>query len=73
MNEKRLLRMESQLDALIERIHELEQENSELRVREHQWASEKMVMMHKNDTAREKIKSLIAQLRKLEVDCGVES
>lgn len=62
--------LEHQIDQLIYRCHQLEQENRDLRQQENQWRRERTRLVEKNELARSRVESMIERLKALEQEYG---
>lgn len=68
MSERLLLEVEAKLEQLIQRCHELAEENRRLRRKEEELTNERARLMEKNERARSRIESLITRLKQFEND-----
>ena len=62
-----LQQLEKQIDALIETVSLLKQENSSLRHQQDQLLSEKAQLVEKTELARNRVEAMITRLRSLEL------
>ena len=65
--ESDLQQLEKQIDALIETVSLLKQENSSLRHQQDQLLSEKAQLVEKTELARNRVEAMITRLRSLEL------
>ena len=65
MTKNVLVRIESQLDELIDLCEKLARENDLLRVREESWLQERARLVEKNDIARSRVEAMIVRLKGL--------
>ncbi len=66
MNTEQLRSLEQQVDQLIYRCRQLENENKALRALESGWSKERSKLVEKNEFARTRVESMILRLRALE-------
>ncbi len=62
--------LEHQIDQLIYRSHQLEQENKSLRQQEVGWKKERAKLIDKNELARTRVEAMIHRLKALEQEYG---
>jgi len=67
-SETDLLKLEGQIDALIETVQQLKQENSSLRHQQDQLKSERSQLIEKTELARNRVEGMITRLRSLELN-----
>ena len=65
--ESDLQQLEKQIDALIETVSLLKQENSSLRHQQDKLLSEKAQLVEKTELARNRVEAMITRLRSLEL------
>lgn len=68
MSDDLLLALETKLDKLIHLCTRLQQENTELKVRESEWQRERVRLIEKNELARNRVEAMITHLRNLDAD-----
>lgn len=66
--ENDLQKLESQIDALIDTVYQLKQENSSLRHQHDQLLSERSQLIEKTELARSRVEAMITRLRSLELN-----
>ena len=66
-SESDLQKLESQIDALIDTVYQLKQENSSLRHQHDQLLSERSQLIEKTELARSRVEAMITRLRSLEL------
>ncbi len=67
-SETDLLKLEGQIDALIDTVQQLKQENSSLRHQQDQLKSERSQLIEKTELARNRVEGMITRLRSLELN-----
>lgn len=65
--ESDLLKLESQIDALIDTVNQLKQENSTLRHQQDNLMAERSQLIEKTELARSRVEAMITRLRSLEL------
>lgn len=65
--ESDLLKLENQIDALIDTVNQLKQENSSLRHQQDNLMSERSQLIEKTELARSRVEAMITRLRSLEL------
>ncbi len=65
MTDNFLVRIENQLDELIDLCDKLARENELLRAREASWQQERARLIEKNDIARSRVEAMIVRLKSL--------
>ncbi len=65
--ESDLLKLENQIDALIDTVNQLKQENSSLRHQQDSLMSERSQLIEKTELARSRVEAMITRLRSLEL------
>jgi cell division protein ZapB len=65
--ESDLLKLENQIDALIDTVAQLKQENSNLRQQQESLMSERSQLIEKTELARSRVEAMITRLRSLEL------
>jgi cell division protein ZapB len=65
--ESDLLKLENQIDALIDTVTQLKQENSNLRQQQESLMSERSQLIEKTELARSRVEAMITRLRSLEL------
>lgn len=70
MSAEQFKALEHQIDQLIYRCHQLEQENRSLRQQESQWRKERTRLIEKNELARTRVEGMILRLKALEQEYG---
>jgi cell division protein ZapB len=65
--ESDLLKLENQIDALIDTVNQLKQENSNLRHQQDSLMSERSQLIEKTELARSRVEAMITRLRSLEL------
>ena len=66
--ESDLLKLESQIDALIDTVSQLKQENASLRHQQDSLVSERAQLIEKTELARSRVEAMITRLRSLELN-----
>ncbi|MCC7515917.1 MAG: TIGR02449 family protein [Pseudomonadales bacterium] len=66
MSAEQFRALEHQVDQLIYRCHQLEQENRNLRAQENSWRKERGRLIEKNELARTRVEAMIDRLKALE-------
>jgi cell division protein ZapB len=66
--ESDLVKLESQIDALIDTVTQLKQENSSLRHQQDNLMSERAQLIEKTELARTRVEAMISRLRSLELN-----
>lgn len=66
--ESDLLKLETQIDALIDTVGQLKQENTSLRHQQDNLMSERSQLIEKTELARSRVESMITRLRSLELN-----
>jgi len=66
-SESDLKKLENQIDALIETMEQLKQENTSLRHQQEQLISERSQLIEKTELARNRVEAMITRLRSLEL------
>ena len=62
----RLRALAARIDALVERVHQLDAENRNLRQQHEQAAGERSQLLAKNEEARSRVEAMITRLKSLE-------
>jgi cell division protein ZapB len=70
MSAEQFRALEHQVDQLIYRCHQLEQENRTLRSQENTWRKERTRLIEKNELARTRVEAMIHRLKALEQEYG---
>ncbi len=70
MSAEQFRALEHQVDQLIYRCHQLEQENRSLRGQESGWRKERARLIEKNELARTRVEAMIHRLKALEQEYG---
>lgn len=70
MSAEQFRALEHQVDQLIYRCHQLEQENRSLRSQENTWRKERTRLIEKNELARTRVEAMIHRLKALEQEYG---
>jgi cell division protein ZapB len=70
MSAEQFRALEHQVDQLIYRCHQLEQENRGLRSQENTWRKERTRLIEKNELARTRVEAMIHRLKALEQEYG---
>lgn len=70
MSAEQFRALEHQVDQLIYRCHQLEQENRNLRAQENSWRKERGRLIEKNELARTRVEAMIDRLKALEQEYG---
>jgi cell division protein ZapB len=70
MSAEQFRALEHQVDQLIYRCHQLEQENRSLRNQEASWRKERTRLIEKNELARTRVEAMIHRLKSLEQEYG---
>ncbi|HSC75968.1 MAG TPA: TIGR02449 family protein [Pseudomonadales bacterium] len=70
MSAEQFRALEHQVDQLIYRCHQLEQENRTLRSQENTWRKERTRLVEKNELARTRVEAMIHRLKALEQEYG---
>jgi cell division protein ZapB len=65
--ESDLIKLESQIDALIDTVNQLKQENSSLRHQQDSLMAERSQLIEKTELARSRVEAMITRLRSLEL------
>jgi cell division protein ZapB len=65
--ESDLMQLESQIDALIDTVNQLKQENTSLRHQQDNLMSERAQLIEKTELARTRVEAMITRLRSLEL------
>lgn len=65
--ESDLQRLETQIDALIDTVNLLKQENTSLRHQQDQLMSERAQLIEKTELARSRVEAMISRLKSLEL------
>ena len=65
--ESDLLKLETQIDALIDTVSQLKQENTSLRHQQDNLMSERSQLIEKTELARSRVEAMITRLRSLEL------
>ena len=65
--------LEHQIDQLIYRCHQLEQENRTLRTQENSWRKVRTRLIEKNELARTRVEAMIERLKALEQEYGAST
>ena len=66
-SESDLQQLENQIDALIDTVGQLKQENTSLRHQHHNLISERSQLIEKTELARTRVEAMITRLRSLEL------
>ena len=67
-SESDLIKLESQIDALIDTVNQLKQENTSLRHQQDGLVSERSQLIEKTELARTRVEAMILRLRSLELN-----
>ena len=67
-SESDLVKLESQIDALIDTVNQLKQENTSLRHQQDGLVSERSQLIEKTELARTRVEAMILRLRSLELN-----
>ncbi|MDJ0832524.1 MAG: TIGR02449 family protein [Gammaproteobacteria bacterium] len=67
-SESDLQKLETQIDALIDTVKQLKQENTSLRHQQDQLVSERSQLIEKTELARNRVEAMITRLRSLELN-----
>ena len=70
MSAEQFRALEHQIDQLIYRCQQLEQENRNLRQQEQSWRKERTKLVEKNELARTRVEAMIHRLKALEQEYG---
>ena len=70
MSAEQFKALEHQIDQLIYRCNQLEQENKSLRQQEAGWKKERVKLVEKNELARTRVEAMIHRLKALEQEYG---
>lgn len=70
MSAEQFRALEHQIDQLIYRCQQLEQENKSLRNQEIAWKKERVKLIEKNELARTRVEAMIHRLKALEQEYG---
>ena len=70
MSAEQFRALEHQIDQLIYRCHQLEQEMQALRQQEANWRKERSRLVEKNELARTRVEAMIHRLKALEQEYG---
>ncbi|MBK8102911.1 MAG: TIGR02449 family protein [Cellvibrionales bacterium] len=73
MSREQFAALEHQVDQLIYRCHQLEQENRSLRSQENAWRKERGRLIEKNELARTRVEAMIERLKALEQEYGAST
>jgi cell division protein ZapB len=73
MSTEQFAALEHQIDQLIYRCHQLEQENRSLRTQENTWRKERSRLIEKNELARTRVEAMIERLKALEQEYGAST
>lgn len=73
MSAEQFRALEHQIDQLIYRCQQLEQENKSLRQQEQQWKRERAKLVEKNELARTRVEAMIHRLKALEQEYGTSA
>ena len=73
MSREQFAALEHQVDQLIYRCHQLEQENRSLRTQENAWRKERGRLIEKNELARTRVEAMIKRLKALEQEYGAST
>ena len=73
MSAEQFRTLEHQIDQLIYRCHQLEQETKTLRGLEQQWKKERAKLVEKNELARTRVEAMIHRLKALEQEYGASA
>lgn len=68
MADELLHTLEAKLDELIAQCARLQNENAELKSREHEWQRERVRLIEKNELARSRVEAMITRLKTLTTD-----
>ena len=66
--ESDLQKLENQIDALIEAVNQLKQENTSLRHQQDNLLAERSQLIEKTELARNRVEAMITRLRSLELN-----
>ena len=66
--ESDLVKLEAQIDALIDTVSQLKQENASLRHQQDSLVSERAQLIEKTELARSRVEAMITRLRSLELN-----
>lgn len=70
MSAEQLKALEHQIDQLIYRCHQLEQDVQQLQQQEAGWKRERVKLIEKNELARTRVEAMIHRLKALEQEYG---
>ncbi|MEZ5538551.1 MAG: TIGR02449 family protein [Pseudomonadales bacterium] len=70
MSKEQFAALEHQIDQLIYRCTQLEQENRSLRTQENTWRKERGRLIEKSELARTRVEAMIERLKALEQEYG---
>jgi cell division protein ZapB len=73
MSAEQFRALEHQIDQLIYRSQQLEQENKTLRNQEVLWKKERVKLIEKNELARTRVEAMIHRLKALEQEYGTST
>ena len=73
MSREQFAALEHQVDQLIYRCHQLEQENRSLLTQENAWRKERGRLIEKNELARTRVEAMIERLKALEQEYGAST
>lgn len=73
MSAEQFRALEHQIDQLIYRSQQLEQENKALRNQEVLWKKERVKLIEKNELARTRVEAMIHRLKALEQEYGTST
>ena len=73
MSREQFAALEHQVDQLIYRCQQLEQENRSLRSQENAWRKERGRLIEKNEVARTRVEAMIERLKALEQEYGAST
>jgi len=66
MSEQIFEHLEQQVDRLVERCQQLQNENQKLLKREAEWKSERAQLLQTRDSTRSKVEAMISRLKAME-------
>jgi len=66
MDQQALDRLDQQIDRLLARCAQLEQDNRQLRERDAQWRGERMQLLRQRDLTQQKVEGMITRLKAME-------
>lgn len=66
MENSEISQLEGRVDQLLERFHQLQQENRSLKVKQDELIADRARLLEKNKLATEKIESIVTRLKTME-------